>query len=190
VPAPEKPLDLDHLLKLRLVIARVGEMDNAQWWNTKGVLGRHGKVLYSRGFPKTHPFAQARAVFEVARTRCREVFDLPGTWTLWKLPAPIEAAFDERWPIWLDAVDAWQPFFKQLTTLEGEADACAALSLLELLPSDTREAFKALRREHDGRSVALPKAAAWTDERVRLLAAGFGRGEAQALAVPYLKVEA
>ena len=28
------PLDLDRLLRLRLVVARHGEMDLAEWWNT------------------------------------------------------------------------------------------------------------------------------------------------------------
>lgn len=35
-------LDLDRLLKFRLVVARFGEMDIAKWWNTKGQLGRLG----------------------------------------------------------------------------------------------------------------------------------------------------
>ncbi len=56
-------LNFDRLLKLRLVVARVGEMDLAKWWNTNGLLGRKGRILLSRGFPRTHSFAQARAVF-------------------------------------------------------------------------------------------------------------------------------
>ena len=28
-------IDFDRLLKLRLVVARFGEMDLAKWWNTK-----------------------------------------------------------------------------------------------------------------------------------------------------------
>lgn len=51
--------DLDHLLKLRLVVARYGEMDSARWWNTGGLLGPKGALLMSRGFPRTHIFAQA-----------------------------------------------------------------------------------------------------------------------------------
>ena len=35
-------IDLDRLLRLRLVVARFGEMDLAKWWNTKGQLGRLG----------------------------------------------------------------------------------------------------------------------------------------------------
>lgn len=67
--SPEYQIDFDHLFRLRLVVARHGEMDGARWWNTKGILGRNGGMLMSRGFPNTHRFAQARLVFEVARAR-------------------------------------------------------------------------------------------------------------------------
>ena len=49
MPAPS--IDLDRLLKLRLVVARFGEMDLATWWNTKGQLGRlgsNGSSLWAR----------------------------------------------------------------------------------------------------------------------------------------------
>jgi hypothetical protein len=47
----EAVLDFDRLLKLRLVVALVGEMDLAKWWNTNGHLGRLGAVAIRRGFP-------------------------------------------------------------------------------------------------------------------------------------------
>ena len=37
-------IDLDRLLKLRLLVARFGEMDLAKWWNTKGQLGKLGSA--------------------------------------------------------------------------------------------------------------------------------------------------
>jgi len=64
-----RPIDFKRLFKLRLVVARHGEMDAARWWNTQGVLGPRGVSVLRRGFPKTHCFAQARIVFEVARSR-------------------------------------------------------------------------------------------------------------------------
>ncbi len=66
----QNAIDYERLLKLRLVVARVGEMDLARWWNTQGLLGTRGKVVLARGFPHTHCFAQARVVFTVARARC------------------------------------------------------------------------------------------------------------------------
>lgn len=53
-------LDLDRLLKFRLVVARFGEMELAKWWITKGQLGQLGASDLRRGFPRTHRFAQAR----------------------------------------------------------------------------------------------------------------------------------
>jgi hypothetical protein len=41
--------DVNRLLKLRLVVARFGEMDLAKWWNTKGRLARFGAVALQRG---------------------------------------------------------------------------------------------------------------------------------------------
>ena len=90
--------NLDQLLKLRLLIARFGEMDQARWWNTRGLLGHLGEMALKRGFPKTHFFAQARLVFTVAAHRCREVFDPPRSMTLWNLPAEVEDRFEADGP--------------------------------------------------------------------------------------------
>src|SRR4051794_31006230 len=109
-------IDFDRLLKLRLVVARIGEMDLAKWWNTRGQLGRLGSTTVRRGFPRTHHFAQARSVFSVASFRCREVFDLPGCVTLWQLPEVLEQAFDAHWERWLDQRDQWRSFFLELET--------------------------------------------------------------------------
>ena len=107
-------VDLDRLLKLRLLVARYGEMDLARWWNTRGQLGRLGAAALRRGFPRTHRFAQARSVFAVAAHRCAEVFDPPGCVTLWRLPDSVEEEFDARWEHWVDNSSTWNPFFEQL----------------------------------------------------------------------------
>src|SRR5438132_8487848 len=100
-------VDLERLLKLRLVVARFGEMDVARWWNTSGQLGKLGAATLKRGFPRTHCFAQARSVFAVAAHRCDEVFSPPGCATLWRLPEHIEELFDARWEHWLDHAVDW-----------------------------------------------------------------------------------
>jgi len=82
-----------HLFKLRMVVARYGEMDAARWWNTQGILGRYGAMALGRGFPRTHRFAQAGIAFSVAAHRCREVYDSPAALTLWNLPAETEDRF-------------------------------------------------------------------------------------------------
>ena len=106
-------LDIDRLLKLRLIVARVGEMDLAKWWNTRGQLSRLGTAAVRRGFPRTHYFAQARSVFAVAAHRYREVFDPPESVTLWQLPETIEGEFEATWEHWLDRESDWQPFFQR-----------------------------------------------------------------------------
>ena len=44
--------DLDLLFKLRLLVARYGEMDVAKWWNTNGILGPMAPWQYPVGSPK------------------------------------------------------------------------------------------------------------------------------------------
>ncbi len=179
-------LDLDRLLKLRLVVARFGEMDIAKWWNTKGQLGRLGAAALRRGFPRTHRFAQARSVFAVAAHRCAEVFEPPGCVTLWRLPESVEEAFDSRWEHWLDHAGEWTPFFEKLESLSG-TDLIESLRTFELVEPRDVEAYGKLKRSAEGRAVPLPGIFSNTDPDVALLALGFARGEPSALAVPYAR---
>jgi hypothetical protein len=182
----ESPIDLDRLLKLRLVVARFGERDMAGWWNTQGQLGALGSSVLSRGFPRTHHFAQARSVFAVAAHRCAELFDPPQCVTLWRLPEELEEQFDTRWEQWLDHEADWRPFFARLESLQG-ADLSAILKSLDLIDHQTFEALPRLRRSAEGRAVPLPGVFASTDSDVALLALGFARAEKGALAVPYAR---
>jgi hypothetical protein len=181
-------VDIDRLLKLRLIVARHGEMDGARWWNTNGVLGPQGSLLMSRGFPKTHYFAQARLVFEVARTRSTERFPaVPGCITLWNLPANIEDEFDAQWAEWLDDGASWNEFFDDLQ--KQDADLLTALRANDLLDSDQEDQVSRMRRSAEGRSVPISGVRHVDDETITLLAAGFSRGEATKPAIPYARVE-
>ena len=182
-------VDFDRLLRLRLVVARAGEMDLARWWNTQGLLGPRGKVVLARGFPHTHYFAQAHAVFAVARARCHELFDPPGCMTLWSLPAEIEDEFEERWQGWLDEGEKWAPFFEQLAAV-ADADLLGLLQRFELIAPSQLEAVSKLRRSAENRAVPLPGTHHTSDEIVTLLAAGFFRGEPGSPAIPYARLEA
>lgn len=179
-------VDLDRLLKLRLLVARFGEMDLAKWWNTKGQLSRIGASALRRGFPRTHRFAQARSVFAVAAHRCAEVFEPPGSVTLWRLPEVIEEEFDARWEQWLDNAGEWTPFFERVETIPG-TDLAAILRSFELVGDQDLERYSRLRRSAEGRAVPLPGIFSGTDADVTLLALGFARGEPGALAVPYAR---
>ena len=178
-------MNLDLVLKLRLVVARFGEMDIARWWNTKGQLGKLGAAALRRGFPRTHRFAQARAVFAVAAHRCAEVVP-PGCVTLWRLPEAIEEEFDARWEHWLDNGNEWTPFFEKIETLDG-VDLVSVLRGLDLVSDQDVDAYGKLRRSAEGRAVPLPGLFSGTDASVALLALGFARGEPGAPAVPYAR---
>lgn len=180
-------IQFGYLFKLRLTVARFGEMDNAAWWNTKGILGPYGALTLSRGFPKTHRFTQAKIAFAVAAHRCKEIYSHPGAFTLWDLPPEIEDRFQEKWHEWLDDIDHCAPFFQSLENISG-------MELLDLLmqrglinPEQIERAQK-LRRSSEGRSVQISGCKVLDDEALSLLAAGFFRGEPGKPAVPYLQL--
>ena len=180
-------VDLNRLLKLRLIVARHGEMDGARWWNTNGVLGPKGSLLMSRGFPKTHHFAQARLVFEVARARSAQRFQAgPGCITLWDLSANVEDEFDAQWADWLDDGGSWAEFFDGLQVQEG--DLLTALGANGLIDPDHEAQVSKMRRSAEGRSVPISGARHVDDDTVTLLAAGFSRGEPNKPAIPYARV--
>ena len=181
-------VDLSRLLKLRLIVARHGEMDGARWWNTNGVLGSKGSLLMSRGFPKTHHFAQARLVFEVARARSAERFTaVPGCITLWNLPANVEDEFDAQWADWLDDGGSWAELFNGLQMQDG--DLLTALRVHGLLDADHDVQVSRMRRSAEGRSVPISGTHHVDDDTVTLLAAGFSRGETNKPAIPYARVD-
>src|SRR5262249_47467586 len=117
--AQARNMNFDNLLKLRLTIARYGEMDIARWWNTGGLLGRNGAILFSRGFPATHLLAQVRVVMSVAENRCKDVLDTSNFITLWRLTPEIEDQFETHWGSWLDRIEELLPFFSKLEKLQS-----------------------------------------------------------------------
>lgn len=196
MPTLPAPIDLERLLKLRLVVGRFGEMGQAagvsDWWNTNGLLGPSGAKALRRGFARTHRFAQARAVFAVAAHRCSEVFEPPGCVTLWRLPDAIEEEFTARWEHWLDHAKDWEPFFVEVERIQRGADLVATLQRLGLVSDRDLAAYARLRRSSEGRSVPLTSLFSHSDDDIALLALGFARGEPGAvnLVVPYARLGA
>ena len=176
-------VDLDQLLRLRLVVARVGEGDLARWWNTKGQLGSMGASVLKRGFPRTHRFAQARSVFAVATQRCNDLYDPPNAVTLWNLPALIEDDFDQAWSTWIDHTAQWEPFFADLE--QCGSDLTAELTRLELVTADHVDLVSRLKRSAEQRAVAIPGEFTGSADDLAMLALGFARGEVGNPAVPY-----
>lgn len=179
-------LDLAHLMRLRLVVARYGEMDLAQWWNSKGMLGRNGATVLRRGFPKTASFVQARVVFTIARHRSQELFNPPQSVTLWNLPAEVEERFEEQWHRWLEQTEKWQSFFQALQNIKGD-DLLSVLSELDLISVEQSNTVAKLRRSAEGKAVLLSGQYEPSDEIITLLAAGFSQGEIGKPAIPYIR---
>jgi hypothetical protein len=180
-------LNLEHLLRLRLAIARLGEMDNAGWWNINGLLGSAGAFVMKRGFPRTFAFVQARASFAVAATKCQELLVLPQGATLWRLPAAIEDEFEDRWQTWLDEVDRWQTFFAQVSSIKSQ-DVLGTLLTLELITHKDVSEVQRLKRAVEGYSLELP-ISMLDNTAMRLLAAGFAFSEPGKPIVPYVRVD-
>lgn len=181
--AVDQAIDLDRLLKLRLVVGRVGEMDLAGWWNTKGQLGSLGVSVVQRGFRRTHHFAQARSVFAVAARRVTEVYERRDAVTLWGLPANVEDAFDTQWAQWIEEASEWTEFFGDLHGCS--TDLVTELCRFDLVAEDQVERASRLRRTAEQRGVQLPGDFAGSDDEITMLALAFSRGERQKLAVPF-----
>lgn len=179
------PADLDDLLRLRLVVARVGEADNAGWWATEGVLGPEGRFVYERLAPRTAPFAQARVAFAAARARCADRVPT-GAVTLWSLPADVEEAFEDRWATWLEQPTAWEDTFESVGDLDTP-DVLGALLEHDLVgPADADEA-RSLGAAPPDPSVQLVSPDALDARALRRLAAGFACGRPSAPVVPYFR---
>lgn len=176
-------------MRLRLAVARFGEMDSAKWWNTQGLLGSRGATVMRRGFPRTHHFVQARVVFAVARARCEEVFHAPESVTLWTLTPELEDQAETLWQQWLDDADDWSPFFDSISDAPN-TNLAEYLSALGLVGQDACERAGSLSRSHDDRAVALGTVAGVNDDIIADLALGFCRSEPARLAVPFASIEA
>jgi hypothetical protein len=182
-------IDSDRLFKLRLVVARHGEMDGARWWNTEGLLGSNGALAVTRGFPRTHYFAQARLAFAVAAARCREVFAPPDrASTLWQLPAEVEDGFQRNWREWQKEGDEWNDFLEALVE-HRTGDLVDVLASFGLVSDSHRGSLSSLV-PGPGKSVEAPTASTLNDDLLILLAAGFARGAQGELVVPFARLSA
>lgn len=175
--------ELDWLLKLRLVVARCGENDNARWWNSAGQLGPRGASVLKRGFPRTHHFAQARSVFAAASTRCSELFSLDNALTLWRLGDEVEEAFDQRWEHWLDEARGWEPFFEELS-VSSVLDLRTALLGQGIVSAELAEILDRSRVDPSGQSIRVGENSS-PQATIGLLALGFAKGSSGKLVVPY-----
>lgn len=175
-------------VKLRIVTARYGEMDRERWWNTKGLLSSVGELAISRGFPKTHVFARCRAAFAVAAARTQEVFDPPGSFTLWRFPVEIEDRIEDAWARWLESPEAWIDFLNDVDQSSSEK-LLSTMQRLGLVSDKSLNKVGKLRRGDDFRSVPLKLNGDSVHEAIEALAAAHSLSEVGKLAVPFIREE-
>lgn len=180
-----KASELDLILKLRLVVARIGETDRNAWWNSY-LLSRTGQISLGMLFPRTTRIAQARSAVLVARERCQSLLGPVDYTTLWNLPAEVEEQLDLRLGRLTAKPDEWQPFFEQLAALP-QADLPESLLKLELITESDRASLPTLEITEQSSSVQLPGPRKLDIETIRLLALAFGCGRRNQLVVPYLR---
>lgn len=181
----ESNINMEYLFKLRLVVARFGELDRAKWWNTQGQLGELGALALQRGLPRTHYFAQARSVFTVAAHRCSEITKLQNVVNLWQLPAVIEEEFDAGWDNWLNCA-TWQDFFARLKTLSGN-DLLENLHSFGLALDVDAPKVVEWRKGIIGNAVLYPDLFSGSQYDLDCLAAGFAMGSVSSPLVPYMR---
>ena len=182
----ETDLDLEWLLKIRTVVARIGEMDLAKWWNSNGQLGPQGASVLRRGFPRTHYFVQTRSVCMVAAARCAQIFDLSGSVTLWRLTDTIEDRLNVLWESWLDDAESWRPFFERVGGLKS-TDVLLCLQEFGLITGEEISARRSARKSDDGLSIQIPELFDGGPKTVAMLALGFAAGSPGNLVVPYAR---
>ncbi len=181
-------IDVELLMKVRLLVARAGEMDRYRWWNTKGMLSQVGELALSRGFSKSHIFARARVTFAVAAARSAEIFDPPNSITLWRLPIEIEDQFDRAWATWLDNPEPWSLFLQSVDESPNGVTV-ASFEDLKLISTKLAQRANHLRRADDLRSVPIKLDGESSSEAIALLAAAHSCSEPGKLAVPYMIAE-
>lgn len=185
----ETELDYDWLLKLRVAVARCGEMDLARWWNTNKQLGPSGSSVLKRGFPRTHHFAQARSVMAVASHRCEELLSLSDAITLWRLPEALEDRFESLWETWLDHHAEWRSYFEAVAAIRT-SDVIAVLTELGLVTSNDIKALRAIKVAPDGRKLNVGKSFIGERRQIALLALGFSVGRVSDPVIPFVRASA
>ena len=180
---------LEEIFKIRLVVARYGEMDKNRWWNTDGVLGLMGEIAYRRGLPQTHQFARARIVFAVARARCEELLSLPPSAVgLWRLPADIEDSFEESIIEWSEDGDELNPFFEDLK--EPSQDSLTDFLVSHrLVDADSSANILAVSRRKPGPGLNLGAYQSVDLDLIRHLAVSFDLGTLGNPVVPYVTLK-
>jgi hypothetical protein len=122
----------------------------------------------------------------VAAARCAQIFDPPGSVTLWRLTDPLEERLETLWEGWLDHAKSWRPFFEGVAAIKA-TDLAACLSEFDLVTAEDVAATRSLKKSKDGRSMQMPGSFDGSRKAVVMLALSFGYGSPGNLVVPYAR---
>ena len=181
--------EIEHLVKARLWVARLGETDLYGWWGSDGVLGEDGGFVGPRVLPLTHGTGRARVSTAVARFACDERHPDRSARHLFRLDAAIEEQVDGFLSERLGDLTYWNDLLAKLEAVAHGADIAATLRDA----GSAREPDLTYARSREigpgGRSVIVEPGAALS-ETVSRLAAAFVLSRPGELVVPYLQVGA
>jgi hypothetical protein len=144
-----------------------------------------GAMAYRRGFPRSHHWAQAKVVFEVARARCRERFPDATAITLWSLPASVEEQFEHAWGQWVSNTETWNPSFDRLKEWKSPS-LVEALKAFDLWSEGMESAMT--QAAMPAASCDLGSISGLDQASVDLLAVGFAFGQVGEPVVPFLRL--
>ena len=182
----DKRIELDWLLRVRVVVARCGEMDAQRWWNTEGQLCPHGARVLKRGFPRTTSFRAGAVRLRRLCAPCAEIFDPPDAVTFWWLSDTTRRRSSTR-----VGKDGWTPRrpgrrSSNPSPALAHSDVVAALKSAPSLvdDADDEEAAAKLKVADGEKGVLVPGPFDLGRKAVALWALGFGRGAKGDLRVP------
>jgi hypothetical protein len=120
----------------------------------------------------------------VAAARCAQIFDLPGSVTLWRLTDTIEDRLDVLWESWLDDAGSWRPFFERVAKIKS-TDVLLSLQEFGLITDEEISARRSAKKSADGLSIQIPELFDGGRKTVAMLALAFAAGSPGNLVVPY-----
>ena len=173
------------LLEARLWVARLGEGDVLGWWRTDGILGPDGAFVGSRVLPRTHSVGRARIAFAAAKQACQERYRSPDAIHLFRLDPWVEDSFDAYLQDSLADQENWAERLGALESITAEVKPLELLNGRQIVSDETERMLTGRPLGPDGRSLELPGADS-VSQLVELMAAGFTRGSAGQLVVPYI----
>ena len=150
--------EIEHLIKARLWVARLGETDLYGWWGSDGVLGEDGGFVGPRVLPLTHGTGRARVSTAVARFACDERHPDRSARHLFRLDAAIEEQVDGFLAERLGDLTYWSDLLAKLEAVAHGADIAATL----------RDAGSALPRQESLDLRGITDAAFWGEAEGRI----------------------